>query len=171
MNCWLIKILRWTIAADKYNLSSSDGVSTCYSGSTTKTNSKYHQCSLFMGQWFFFFFFFFISVLSDRLPWQGPWGGQPWRFSGPPPRHRFGHWGVKADQSGTLNQAVSHLPHGAPGQLHSIPTVSLWLPSTKKMFLIFISEAFRKWVTRNLGRRYISCHELILQLSIAVVDA
>lgn len=117
------------------------------------------------------FFFLFISVLSDRLPWQGPWGSQPWRFSGPPPGHHFGHWGVKADQPGTLNQAVNHLPHGAPGQLHSIPTVSLWLQSTKRTFLIFISEAIRKWVTRNLGRRYISCHELILQISIAVVDA
>lgn len=56
-----------------------------------------------------------VSSLLDRLPWQGPWGGKPRRFSGPPPRHRFGHWGVKANQPGTLNQ-ISHLAHGALGR-------------------------------------------------------
>lgn len=36
----------------------------------------------------------------DRLPWESPWGSQPWRFSGPPPWHCSGHWGVQADQPG-----------------------------------------------------------------------
>lgn len=74
-----------------------------------------------------------VSSLLDRLPWQGPWGGKPRRFSGPPPRHRFGHWGVKANQPGTLNQ-ISHLAHGALGR--SIISY--------KMFLLF--RLHRGWL-------------------------
>lgn len=67
-----------------------------------------------------------VSSLSDRLPQQGPWGGQPWGFSGPPSRHRSGHRGVKADQPGMLSQ-ISHPPHEAQRRSRHIPTGSLWL--------------------------------------------
>lgn len=72
-----------------------------------------------------------VLSLLDWLPWQGPWGGQPWRFSGPPPRHRSGHRGVKADQSGTPNQ-ISHLSPEALGQPCCFPTGSLQLSSPRK---------------------------------------
>lgn len=81
---------------------------------------------------------------SDRLPWKGPWGGQPWRFSGLPPRHHSGHWGVQADQPGTPNQ-INHLSHEALGQSRCFPTGSLQLSSPRKMFPIFISHT--NWKT------------------------
>lgn len=63
-----------------------------------------------------------VWSLSDWLPWQGPWGGQSWRFFGPPPRHCSGHWGVQADQPGTPNQ-INHLSHEALVQSCCFPTV------------------------------------------------
>lgn len=48
-----------------------------------------------------------VLFLSGWLPWQSPWGGQPWRFSGPPPRHCSGHWGVQADQPGMTTNHIN----------------------------------------------------------------
>lgn len=68
LNFWTFKLL-----AHEYNLASSDSVSTCYSGSTTKTNSKYHQCSLFTVQQFFFFFYLrFVRSATVTRPARRP---------------------------------------------------------------------------------------------------